>query len=196
MEKAQTGWKILTLITIYLTNQVLKMGLGNLYLFKVHLLFHNIASSGNLMFYYFSESLFSFKVGLFFWNQIIKCMQTKRYRRSLVILIWVLFFYHLFSWWRKERLTQRSWPQRQMRDFWTIRAKMGKARRRRGPQTNGAILGSVSDDRGHAMYPTPALEVGEQFIQLYHTHGYFCDYLIFAFMLKKIRKNLVYCLSL
>lgn len=87
MEKAQTGWKILTLITIYLTNLVLKMGLGNLYLFKVHLLFHNIASSGNLMFYYFSESLFSFKVGLFFRNPIIKCMQTKRYRSSLVILI-------------------------------------------------------------------------------------------------------------
>lgn len=43
---------------------------------------------------------------------------------------------------------------------------MGKARRRQDPQTNGAILGSVSDDRGHAMYPTPALEVGEQFIQL------------------------------
>lgn len=46
---------------------------------------------------------------------------------------------------------------------------MGKARRRRDPQTNGAILGSVSDDQGHAMYPTPALEVGEHFIQLPYT---------------------------
>lgn len=73
---------------------------------------------------------------------------------------------------------------------------MGKARRRQDPQTNGAILGSVSDDQGHAMYPTPALEVGEQFIQLYHTHGYFCDYLIFAFMLKNKTGTLVYCLSL
>lgn len=41
-EKAQTGWEILTLITIYVTNLVLKMGLGNLYLFKVHLVFHDI----------------------------------------------------------------------------------------------------------------------------------------------------------
>lgn len=77
-----------------------------------------------------------------------------------------------------------------MRDFWTIRAKMGKARRRQDPQTNGAILGSVSDDQGHAMYPTPALEVGEQFIQLYQTHGYFCDYLTFAFLLKNNTKKL------
>lgn len=46
---------------------------------------------------------------------------------------------------------------------------MGKARRRRDLQTNGAILGSVSDDQGHAMYPTPALEVGEQYIQLPYT---------------------------
>lgn len=72
---------------------------------------------------------------------------------------------------------------------------MGKARRRRGPQTNGAILGSVSDDQGHAMYPTPALEVGEQFIQLPYTR-LFLRLSYFRLHVKKIRKNLVYCLSL
>lgn len=71
---------------------------------------------------------------------------------------------------------------------------MGKARRRQDPQTNGAILGSVSDDQGHAMYPTPALEVGEQFIQLPYTRLFL--QLSYFRLKKKIRKNLVYCLSL
>lgn len=65
---------------------------------------------------------------------------------------------------------------------------MGKARRRRGPQTNGAILGSVSADQGHAMYPTPALEVGEQFIQLPYTR-LFLRLSYFRLHVKKNTKN-------
>lgn len=72
----------------------------------------------------------------------------------------------------------------------------GESKEKAGPADKRGHLRICVRRSGSRYVPYPCFRSGWTIHSVIHTHGYFCNYLIFAFMLKKIRKNLVYCLSL